>query len=89
MSIHIQLNPTENYFSKFNKISALWDFVRIIYQKQNRLKFIIMTLNIISAEIAISLSYLADLKESSFLLAGHVLLVPLAKGQQCLKENVM
>ena len=29
-------------FKSWDNISALWDFVRIIHQKQNRLKFIIM-----------------------------------------------
>ena len=33
---------SNNFKTRGNIISALWDFVRIIYQKQNRLKFIIM-----------------------------------------------
>ena len=33
-----------------------------------------------------SKSYLADLEKGSLLLAGNILLVPLAEGQHCLKR---
>ena len=71
------------YVNDTKTISALWDFVRIIYQKQNRLKFIIQD---ISEEQNLK-SYLANLEKSRLLLAGHVLLVTLAEGEQCLERE--